>query len=69
MNVEILKPYGKWQPGAKPDIMRSIAKELIAQGIAKEIDPVKEGHEVKKEQGPAPQMTVNNYFLAKDEEE
>ncbi len=68
MNVEILKPYGKWQPGAKPDIMRSIAKELIAQGIAREIDPVFEGHEKKKEE-PAPQMTVNNYFLAKDEEE
>lgn len=63
MNVEILKPYGKWKAGARPDLTRDFARKLIAEGIARAMD---KSIEVvpKQEKDPPPQMTVNNYFLA-----
>ena len=34
MIVRIVKPYQQWRPGETPDIMRSLAQQLIAAGIA-----------------------------------
>lgn len=34
MIVRIVKPYQGWRPGETPDIMRSLAQQLIAAGIA-----------------------------------
>lgn len=34
MYIRLLVKYGKWNPGACPDVQRSIALSLIAQGIA-----------------------------------
>ena len=34
MIVRIVKPYQQWRPGETPDIMRSLAQQLIAVGIA-----------------------------------
>ena len=34
MIVRIVKPYQGWRPGETPDIMRSLAQQLIAVGIA-----------------------------------
>ena len=34
MIVRIVKPYQGWRPGETPDIMRSLAEQLIAAGIA-----------------------------------
>lgn len=63
MNVVILKPFGKWKAGARPDLTRNFARQLIAQGIAKEADGSVEAIP-KKDEDPPPQMTVNNYFFA-----
>ena len=34
MIVRIVKPYQGWRPGETPDIMRSLAQQLIVAGIA-----------------------------------
>ena len=34
MIIRIVKPYQDWRPGETPDIMRSLAQQLIAAGIA-----------------------------------
>ena len=34
MIVRIVKPYQQWRPGETPDIMRSLAQQLITVGIA-----------------------------------
>lgn len=34
MVIRIVKPYQGWRPGETPDIMRSLAQQLIAAGIA-----------------------------------
>jgi hypothetical protein len=34
MIIRIVKPYQSWRPGETPDIMRSLAQQLIAAGIA-----------------------------------
>jgi hypothetical protein len=75
MIVEILKPFGKWQPGAKPDLTRQYARELVDQGVARYAEYKPEAHiemiqaEKKAEKDKAGQMVVNNYFMAPPDSE
>lgn len=72
MIVEILKPYGKWQIGATPDVTNELGNALIAAGIARaHEDQTRRDYTPK----PPPQeaepqkIEVHNYFIAPEEEE
>jgi hypothetical protein len=41
MIIRITKKYMGWMPGETPDIMRSLAKQLIEQGIAVPYNPAR----------------------------
>lgn len=70
MIIHILKPYGKWQPGATPDVTPELASQLAALGIASV-----HGDQTRRDYTPKPPteeptpMVVHNYFLAPDLEE
>lgn len=65
MILEILKPYGKWQIGATPDVTNNLGRELIAQGIGREHrDQTRRDVQPKEPEPEAQAVTVNNYFLA-----
>lgn len=70
MIIEILKPYGKWQPGAKVDILRSKAQELFSHGIARPADDQTTLDRIPaKEETPKTEpVVVNNYFFADAQE-
>lgn len=63
MIIHILKPYGKWQPGATPDVTPELATQLAALGIASV-----HGDQTRRDYTPKPPaeeptpMVVNNYF-------
>lgn len=67
MILEILKPYGKWQVGATPDVTNDLAARLIAEGVG-----VPHGDQARRDvqpKEPEPEtqpITVNNYFLTPD---
>lgn len=67
MILEILKPYGKWQVGATPDVTNDLAARLIAEGVGATHGDQTRRDVQPKEPEPEPQpITVNNYFLAPD---
>jgi hypothetical protein len=64
MILEILKPYGKWQVGATPDVTNELARSLIAAGIGRAHgDQTRRDVQPKEPEPEAQPLTVNNYFL------
>jgi len=70
MIINIIKAYGKWKPGATPDVTPELASQLAALGIASV-----HGDQTRRDYTPKPQdpeptpMVVNNYFLAPELDE
>jgi hypothetical protein len=70
MIINIIKAYGKWKPGATPDVTPELASQLEALGIASV-----HGDQTRRDYTPKPTteeptpMVVNNYFLAPELEE
>lgn len=70
MIIEIKKPYGKWIPGHKPDVLGQVAMELIQRGIAEPADDqTRQDLPPKKEEEKEQTITVNNYYVLPEQEE
>lgn len=69
MIIEILKPYEQWKSGDTPDVTRSLAKELVALGVAKiHEDQSRRDIQPKPQADTEPQqITVNNYYISPDD--
>ncbi|HNU60180.1 MAG TPA: hypothetical protein PKI08_09535 [Aquaticitalea sp.] len=70
MIIEILKPYKKWDAGAKVDVTSELGAQLCLLGIAKlASDQTRFDYQPKEEAQPEePQnITINNYYVVDDE--